>query len=389
MQIHRVKSGESLRDIAANYEITEDRIRENNSTIITLPEGRELLILRPTRTYIAKSGDTPRGIASRFGIKTHELQAINPSILSEGIVRGREYAVKYPVRLLGTAAANGYFYKGTKKASLIQMMPYLTYITIGAYKLSPDGMPMRLFDPSECVRRAKDESKVTLMRVYDGTPGEFFKSKEKRHRLAEELIALATSGGFSGITLSSYKSQRKYEAELAEFLMELRRGMIGCDLILFTECDENTPLFVSELSDGSVFMYEKCSLENPPSFSDGEERALEQYSDKAESSKAMLYLNSHAAWGGNYVSASELDTLNVGGGKIEFDADTLLCCISKGEGKLVFESLENTKAKLVLLSRLGFSGIAFDIDGIRREELMLFSSLFSPVHYSMPYSMPI
>ncbi len=385
MKIHRVKCGESLGDIAAMYEISEDRIRENNSLSGTLAEGQELLILRPTRTYTAKKGDTPRGIAARFGIKTHELSAANPSLSDEGVIGGREYAVKYPAPPFGTAAANGYFYKGSKKSSLLRVMPYLTYLTVGAYRLSDNGRPVRLFDPAECVRTAKDMSKVSLMRVYDGTEGEAYTSAEKRHVLAEELVALASSGGFSGITLSLQSAARKHGKELAEFLIELRRAMIGCDLILFTECGSQTPLFVPELSDGSVFMYEKCALENPPSFALGERHALTEFAEEAESSKALIYLNSHAVGGRDFLPIRDA----LAGKKIDFDAEALLCRTERGGMPICFESLENTKAKLALLSELGFSGIAFDVDGVRREELMLFSSLFSPVHYSMPYSVPI
>ncbi len=379
MQIHRVASGETLDDIAKIYEISPDRIRENNTGVGLSPkEGRELLILRPTRTYTAKDGDTPRSIACRFGIKTHDFLKNNPSLCTSELTVGREYAVKYPTPRGGTAAANGYFYKGTKTRSLSFVLPYITYLTLGAYKLAPNGSPVQIFDPTEVLKIAKRESKVPLMRVYDGTDSELYKSPDGRRGLSESLVGLAKSLGFSGITLAAFKSAKKYGAEYAEFLMELRRNMIGCDLILFTECDEETPLFVAELADGNVFMYDKCGKENPPSFAGGEVRVLTEFADSAESSKAMIYLDSHAWRGGECVPFSSLER-SLFAGDVEFDRETLLCRAKIGGVNTVFESLENTKAKLTLADELGYSGIAFDISGIRREELMLFSALFSPI----------
>ncbi len=389
MKIHRVKEGEELAEIAKKYEISEERIYENNTGLEKgLCTGRELLIMRPTRTYIAKAGDTPSSVAKRFGIRKHTLLMNNPSLLTNGMSAGREYAIRYPTPPLGSAAANGYFFADTELSKLEHILPYLTYLTVGNCKIT-EGSLSRLFSPSSAVQATTDSGKVPLMRVFDGGTGEFYTDKKKRLRLAEELVALALADGFRGITLSSFNSARNFTAEFAEFLIELRKSMIGCDLILFMETDESLPAEISDLADGAVFMYSKHGVKNPPSFQDGERRILNEFADKTESSKSMLYFPSDAFSDGNYIPYDKAFSHISDKSIIEHDEESGLCRFSHKKGTAVFASLENTKAKLELCSELGFMGAAFDIKSVPREYLLMWSALFAPVHYRLPYSFPM
>ncbi len=388
MIIHRTKRGESLREIAAEYEVSEERILENNTAVKSFPTtGRELLILRPTRTYVTAAGDTEISISKRFGVKPWMLAANNPSLAERGITPSREIAVKYPTPPLGAAATNGYFFKGAKLSELKRAMPYVTYLTIGAYKLVGDKL-VRLFDPSEATRLGRDASKVVLMRVYDGSEGEIYSDKEKSKALSAELIAAALAGEFCGITLSFHKSARKRAAETANFLMELRKGMIGCNLVLFIETDEELPTELCELADGCVFMYEKTSAPKPPSFKNGERAVLTSFAENTESSKAMLYLPSEAYSAGDHLPLAKALELSSFAEEINTDEGTLLSSFVNNRSPVVYESLGNTKAKLELIAELGFTGAAFDVRQVLKEQLMMFSALFAPVHYQIPFSLP-
>lgn len=389
MKIHSIKKGESIKAVAEKYEISEERIRENNSGVPSMPcEGRELLILRPTRTYTARTGDSVSAVAHRFGIKPQMLALNNPSIIESDICAGKELAVKYPLPHFGTAAANGYLYSGAPLSALKRAMPYITYLTVGEYRLS-GGELIRLFNAKDAVAAAKAAGKVVLMRVYDGGNGESYATAEKRSLLTSALVSAAKSGEYCGITLSSHNSAVNFAAEFSEFLMTLRKKMIGCDLVLFTETDEALSPDVAELADGSVFIYGKQSCKNPPSFNDGERRVLTDFAKHAESSKAMVYVSSEAYTGGGYIPRGVALELAERSGGIKTDADALLSRFTFKGQAVVFDSLENTKAKLELISELGFNGAAFDIGTAPTEYLMMFSSMFSPVHYQLPYSFPI
>ena len=66
------------------------------------------------------------------------------------------------------------------------------------------------------------------------------------------------------------------------------------------------------------------------------------------------------------------------------DEDKKLQTASYGKHKrrqIAYESLENTKAKLELVSELGFMGISFDIGRACIADLMLVTSMFDVISY--------
>ncbi len=384
-----MKKGESIKTIAEEYEISEERIRENNSGIGDTPcVGRELLILRPTRTYTAHGGDSVSAVAYRFGIKPQTLAMNNPSLIGSELRGGQELAIKYPVPQYGSAAANGYLYPDTPMSALRHVMPYITYLTVGEYKLSC-GELMRLFDAESAVAAAKAAGKVVLMRVYDGESGDIYRSAEKRSALTSKLVNAAKAGGYCGITLSSYNSARNFASDFSEFLMELRKKMIGCDLVLFTETDEALSPDVAELADGSVFMYGNHVGKDAPPYANGERAALSDFAKNAESSKSMVYIPSEAYADGEYIPRGVALELAERSGGIKTDPGSGLCGFTFKGRPVLLESLENIKAKLELIAELGFNGAAFDIRTVPTEYLMMFSSMFSPVHYQLPYSFTV
>ena len=54
--------------------------------------------------------------------------------------------------------------------------------------------------------------------------------------------------------------------------------------------------------------------------------------------------------------------------------------------EIVYESLENTRAKLELVSELGFMGISFDIGRVCISDLMIAAGMFDVISY--PVMMP-
>lgn len=375
MQIHIKSGSERLSDIAEKYGVTEENIRLINE----IPEGEcaegeELLILTPTRSYTVQQGDTPERIALRFGLKRRDIYPLNPWLSGE-IAVGQTLALGYSRSPRGMAVANGYFYKGCREQMLRRAMPYLTYVTFAAGVADERGV-RRSADYSDEVRLVSDERKIPLIRVYDRYT-ERYRSEGDYSHFAEELINLARSGRYKGIVLDACRLNDSAE-EFAAFLMILRRMMIGCDLILITEINEESPLEFSEYADGSVMYYPKYAMDEPADFDRGERAVLSDFALRGESARAFIDLPSIARYGRDYVTVSEaLRYARRWGLPIHHNESTLLSHIKdRRQGEYRFSSLRNIKALLELTGELDYTGICFDIMRTPLSHLMMYSAMF-------------
>ena len=81
MEIHTVKSGDTIFSIADSYGALPSYVSEVNEINKRTPlcEGEELLLLFPTRTHTVRDGDTLSSISMRFDTKKREIIRANPS----------------------------------------------------------------------------------------------------------------------------------------------------------------------------------------------------------------------------------------------------------------------------------------------------------------------
>ncbi len=381
MYIHTVKPGDTIFKIARKYSVSPMKIIENNE--LTSPDrlavGQKLLILIPTRTYTVRGSDTLRRIADRFGVKYEALLAQNPYLSGKDkLYPGQLLTIKQDNKLHGVASANGYYYKGTSTERLSLAMPYLAYITISLGKREGGKIEI-LLDDTDVKREISEAGRIPLMRIYDC-------DTEFSEDYADSLILLANTHGYKGITLAPYRAVKENKGGLEKFLMELKRKLMDYDMLLFLELDGNGDTELCDICDGYIIMYEKAPLENPPSFEDGEVRVLRDFAEKSESSKAYIELPSFAYMGDEVIAKDEADRIAYTSGKeILYDEKCGICHFEfnkyragkREEVRIAYESLESIKAKLELLSELGYMGICFDIMHIPVEYLMLFESMFT------------
>lgn len=380
MKIHTVKDGEKIADIAIEYGISEETVRSCNALNEgEAAAGEELLILTPTRTYTVKRGDTPERLALRFGVSRRELLANNPDISGKGLFVGQRLALRYGEPSLGMGVANGYFYKGCSLPALRRSMPYLTYVTVAA-AVAEEEKITELFDSEPIMAEIEEGGKIPLLRVYDRYEERSFSDEGEREKYTDALIEAARRGGYKGIALSEAKGSEGY----GEFLVLLRKKMIGCDLILITEISEGSPSAMNEYADGSFLSYDKYSFDNPPDFEGGERRVLADYACSAESSKTFISLPSMARWGRGYCSISDaVATARQYGCKIECNEETLLCSFDCARrGKFVYNSLKNVEGTLRLVAELGYMGICFDIMRAPISHLMMYNNLFRTAYHT-------
>ncbi len=388
MHIHTVRPGDTVFKIAREYSTSPIKIIENNE--LTNPDsltvGQKLLILNPTRTYTVRGQDTLMRIADRFGVKYNSLLSGNPYLAGGNkLYPGQLLAVKYDAPKYGIASANGYYYKGTSRDRLSYVMPYLTYLTVAAGKRDGDNVKL-LFDDTDIVDDAKKNGKIPLMRVYDD-------NTDFSEGYADSLLLMAKSHGYGGVTLASYRAMRESPDVFAEFMLNLKKRMLECDMILFMEMDGNSYASFPDVCDGYIVMYEKCCLENIPTFEEGERTLMERFSAESEPSKACIDIATYGYMGNDEITKSEADRLaQSAGANILYDSERGICHFTynkyiggkKETVRVAYESLENIKAKLDLAGELGFMGISFDIMNVPTEYLMLYETMFSHPNGYLP-----
>ena len=371
MFIHTVNADESIEDIAKKYGVTEELIREHNG--IDAGEcavGEELLILTPTRTHKLSRLDTPERLSLRFGIRMADLLTYNPRLALGEWREGETIALRYDARPYGLAAANGYVYKGCGQARLKKLMPHLTYVTVASAVASEDGISY-IFDHGAIFDLIREYGRIAILRVYSKCKAESFRSEEFRRDLIGKIIESAKALGCAGIALGG-----SYAEDIAGFLVELRKEMIGCDLILITEVDEQSPTELCDYSDGCVLSYAKYAEPVPPSFDDGEKKIYSDYAVNSESSKTFIELQSLSTAGDGYVGICDaLASARRSRAVIKQDQTTLLSEFDcKKRGRHRFTSLKNIKAILDIINEYGFMGVCFDIMRVPENAVMLFSA---------------
>ncbi len=376
MKIHTTKSGESIASIAKEYEVSEESIREINALEYgEAAVGEELLIQIPTRCYTTVYGDTADRIALRFGIGKNDLYRLNPWIIGKDLRVGQRLTIKTGERKKGMAVANGYFYRGCPKEKLMMAMPYLTYVSFAAARADKNGVQKTL-DCKEHVQACIENRKIPLLRVFDNYT-QRYGSGDDLNEFAKKLIALTEADGFKGIVLDACALNNSAES-FSHFLMILRKLMIGCDLILITEINENSPIEFSEYSDGSVMYYPKYAMENPTSFEDGERRVIGDLACNGESAKIFIDLPSLALGSNGYLTTDEaLNLARRRGCEIKTDKNTLLSDFnSRKQGDYRYTSLSGIAAILDLVNEFDYSGISFDIMRTPLSHLTMYDSMF-------------
>ena len=383
MHIHRVKNGENVYDIAREYGVSPIKIAYDNDLEIRgrLPNGREVLVIMPSRTYNVKGGDTLDGVARRFKSNKEELLRLNPELSGrEKLYTGQVLTVKESGLSYGMISTNGYLYSGTSKEALIGLMPYLSYVTVcsAIYK---DGRVHNLFQSGEAVELVKASGRVPMLRVYiTELPDE---NDDKN--FCGSVGILARSGGFAGVTLSNLGSLSRDPKRLDSFVFTARRHLMQNDLLLFVEGDLDENTSYTEYADAGILTYDKLHKDDVPSFDLGERAELEKFAYSSESSRAFLEISSFAFADGKYIEKREaMRITDKKHGEISEDCERKLQIASYGKNKrreIVYESLENTKAKLELVSELGFMGISFDIGRVCMPDLILAASMFDVISY--------
>ena len=387
MIIHKVKEGECLRDVARLYNTAPYQLAENNGLCESDPliVGEELIVPFPTRTYTVRRGDTLSGIARRFGVKKQELLSINPYLLGkEEIFPTQPIAIKYQRENLGMAAANGFMNSDCPNDVFYRVLPYLVYVTLcGAVT---DGK--KVYPPKhsrEIAVEISSRGKLPLLRIYDKSLGEYLNSSEERSRLCNSIIAAAESDGYSGVVIASENIGKE---KFLEFLLELRKRMLGSSLILLTEGAYDKLESTATLTDGNILIHSKIDGDVSLAFNSCEAEILQSFAERSESSKTFVDLSAHAYGGGKFIpiTKARADCISRGGYVTTDEKSLVSSYVCQGRSPVYFESLSNIKAKLQKIGELGYMGICVDIANVPVSHLVMYHMTFSPIYHTLNYS---
>ena len=342
--------------------------------------GEEMLIPIPTRTYTVRHSDTLGSIATRFGIRREALLGANPQLMGcDGVYDGQVLTLRYENMGLGMAAAVGYLSPSCKKEKLISALPYLTYVAFcyGGY----NGRTVNIQGGFEQnVKAVKDSGKIPLLRVFDRTGGDFLNDKNTHERLCCELVEISQRYGFSGVIFASYQAAKNMSEAYADFIVKIRRQMIGCELIFLCEFDEGAKSVCCELSDGGILVPGGDGGFNTPT---AEQEILSAFAEGGESSKIFVDLPSYATMENQLIPLCEARRLILRArSEIEKDPELNLSFAKTKNYSLYFEGIERTKAKLTEIGELGYMGVSFDIENAPVWQMMLFYNMFTPVGFS-------
>jgi spore germination protein len=134
------KKGDTLADIARQYEIPLKRLEiDNNLPPNSTPNiGQAIMIMPPKQVYIVKEGDTLSSIAEAYGVTIIQLLRNNPDVSDrKELITGEELIISYDIN--DTINVMGYSSVFIQEQILRKTLPFLTYLTILNYRVDPLG----------------------------------------------------------------------------------------------------------------------------------------------------------------------------------------------------------------------------------------------------------
>lgn len=386
MQIHTVTKNDTLYTIGRKYSIPATKILTDNDLCTDrLTIGEEIVILKPTKTVTVKGGDTLDLISKRFGVRKSSIIRDNPCLLGKEKLRpGQILTVKQEEIKIGAGSVLGYAEKGCRRDKIAKAMPYTTYLTISSAIIKGTSV-IPTFSSLDIKKSGEEAGKIIILGIKDETRGDFLRSKEAYRRVINDAVSLAEDNGFMGLSFSADEGSRLYPNAYCEFLFELRKRLIGCNMILFTEVFENTPEDASEICDGGILNIPLSGIKDDFS-------VMREFCKSRESSKVFVKICTSVKLSDEIISADEIKELCYRSGKELITDEVSLISyfdyvkyrIGKGEViRLSFPSLRYIKAKLEGLYELGFMGIACDLDTTPLSNLTMFNSMFARADYSL------
>ena len=142
MEIHVVRSGESVYSIANQYgvswqKIVSDNELENPNQLVV---GQTLVILQGARQHTVRRGESLYLIAMEYQVRVSDIIKANPQITNPASLQiGQTITIPSRDISFGPIEVNGYAFPNINMEVLRKTLPSLTYLSIFSYQVNADG----------------------------------------------------------------------------------------------------------------------------------------------------------------------------------------------------------------------------------------------------------
>ncbi|GLV12696.1 hypothetical protein Heshes_03800 [Alicyclobacillus hesperidum] len=240
MRIHRVRSGETLRQIAATYGVSvRDILRYNElpsrteivpGLALLIPKGDPLAV----QAYTIQSGDTPESIAQRFGISPAVFASWTGYVSGSALSVGSQ--IYLPVRRTTrkTIEVNGYIVPTGEQSDeeILGDVSDLTYVCTFSYQVRADG---HFEAPKDDIvlasaKRYNIRPLVTITN-FDGNnfntqlAHSILANRSLRQTVIDQALSICTSKGYAGVNVDFEHMGPSDRPLYNEFIRELVQSL--------------------------------------------------------------------------------------------------------------------------------------------------------------------
>lgn len=236
MEIHIVRSGETLFSIAELYGVDQSILAFNNDVAdpLKLPVGQPIAIVKPTLTHIVKSGETLFSIAEFYSVTPQYLYRRNlflnglPTVFPDQILY-----IETERELLGSFATGGYAYPFISEPILRRALPLMGALMPFTYGFRPDGTLVQLND-EEMISTATDYLTEPIMHLSTLTDDDVFSvelaetlfaSSDLQRVLLDNVIANMQEKGYTSLDVDFEFLGRENAVPYAEFISYCRERL--------------------------------------------------------------------------------------------------------------------------------------------------------------------
>lgn len=198
MFIYKIKSGDTLTNIASRFQINQSKIVEDNNLVApyTLLVGQCLIIDVEKINYVIKKGDDLYKISNEYNIPISKIKESN-NLTNNTLKANEKLILDYSNKNKYKAYINGYSYQNLSKEVINKYQNCLSTISPFAYKVTANGT-LDNFNPSNNIMDNRLPKVMVIANV-----------KEK--------------GGFSAEIAHEILSNRKTKSVLINNIMEIMK----------------------------------------------------------------------------------------------------------------------------------------------------------------------
>ena len=236
MQIHVVKSGETLYSIAERYGVDESILAFDNdvSDPLRLPVGQPIAIVVPTLTHTVKAGETLFSIAERYGVDRNHIFRRNLFLNGrDAIFPNQLLYIETERSPLGAYATGGYAYPFVSDTLLRRALPLMAALMPFTYGFRPDGS---LISPDDAamITAAKEYGTEPIMHLSTLDENDVFSvelakalfdSPEMQTALLDSAIANMQEKGYTSLDVDFEFLGRENAVKYAEFIAYCRERL--------------------------------------------------------------------------------------------------------------------------------------------------------------------